>query len=231
MKDCWSVAFGIKDYDLAQELQKTFCFRRSYGDIVDTLLFMEHNHIYTMGSGTKPLDMKNIDRKDSRIPIRKTDRGGGATYHGPGQLVVYPILKLDHDISAEKYLRLLEDVIIATLDEFGIFSKRKKSMTGVWQSNKKIASIGVKVVQGVTKHGFSINASCDLSFFDGINACGFDRPAISMAEIFGCKINMASLKTSVERNFGKIFERKMISFDESELDKRFGDTLAAKIGI
>ena len=231
MNDCWSVMVGIKDYDEAQGLQKSLCFRRSYGDIPDTILFMEHDSIYTMGSGTKPEDVKDIDLMETDIRILKTDRGGGATYHGPGQLVVYPVLRLDPDIDVENYLRLLEEVIISSLSEFGVSPKRKREMTGVWADGKKIASIGVKVSQGVTKHGFSINVSCDLSFFYSINACGFKRPATSMAEFFDCEVNMANLITSVETNFGKVFDRRIISFDESELDRRLGESIAAKIGL
>jgi len=231
LKDCWSFNFGMRDYEEARELQKSLCFKRSYGDIVDTLLFMEHYSVYTLGSGTRPEDIKGIDRVETNIQTLKTDRGGGATYHGPGQLVVYPILQLDIAIDVEKYMRLLEEVIISSLGDFGVTSMRRRKMTGVWAKGKKIASIGIKASQGITKHGFSINATCDLSFFDHINACGFSMPATSIAELFDCEVNMASLIASVERNFGEIFDRRIISFDGSELDKKIGESLAAKIGI
>lgn len=153
------------------------------------------------------------------IEVLRVDRGGDVTYHGPGQLVGYPILQLERDnlrTDVVGYVRKLEQVIIALLADYGIIAKPIKGLTGVWvatpSGEAKIAAIGVKVnVRAVTKHGFALNLNTDLSYFDGIIPCGIrDKGVTSLAALLGAPVDEAEAQQRLVQRFGSVFEREMI---------------------
>jgi lipoyl(octanoyl) transferase len=175
---------GTVDYAAAWTLQTALHERRTRGDIPDTLLLLEHPHVYTIGRRGNATDVLwDADALRARgVDVVETDRGGQVTYHGPGQLVGYPIVDLGPGADLVRYVRRLEDVLIATLERYGIAAERDEGNTGVWTSDSKIAAIGVRVTRGVTKHGFALNVSTDLSYFAGIVPCGItDKGVTSMA--------------------------------------------------
>jgi lipoyl(octanoyl) transferase len=160
---------GIVDYSAALELQNTLANARLRGDIGDILLLLEHPHVYTLGRGADERFM--LDPAD--IPVYRVSRGGQVTYHGPGQLIGYPIVQLeDTERDVLRYLRRLEQVLIEALATYGITAQRRARLTGVWIGQQKIASIGVGFRRWVSQHGFALNVATDLSFFDAIVPCG-----------------------------------------------------------
>ena len=179
------------------------------------LIFCEHPHVYTLG---KSGDLKNLlidgpKRKEKNISFYKINRGGDITYHGPGQLVVYPILDLDYFFSdIHKYLRYLEDSVILTLSQYGLKGKRIEGLTGVWVEDqngidKKICAIGVKSSRWVTMHGIGFNINSDLSYFNNIIPCGInDKSVTSLKQELGIKIDMNELKNRFKSNFINIFK-------------------------
>jgi lipoate-protein ligase B len=166
------VDLGVVDYDAALALQADLLAARGRGESADMLLMLEHPHIFTLGRGA---DERFIVDNPAGVPVRRVSRGGQVTYHGPGQLIGYPILKLEgSDRDVTKYLRGLEAAMIDALAKFGIDASRRDSMTGVWVGARKIASIGVGLRRWITWHGFALNVSTDLSYFDSIVPCGID---------------------------------------------------------
>jgi lipoate-protein ligase B len=195
------VSLGLIDYQTAWDWQRRIAELRAEGAIEDTVLLLQHSHTYTLGrSGDrKHLLMSEAERKRRGVAVFEVDRGGDITYHGPGQLVVYPILalgkpgpdgRLPH-LDYVGYLRSLESVIIDTLQPFGITGHREEGLTGVWVDTAagpaKVAAIGVKVTAaGVSMHGLALNVDPDLSFFSGIVPCGIaDKGVTSMAKLLG----------------------------------------------
>jgi len=182
---------------------------RRAGLIPDTLVLLEHPHTYTIGrSGTRDhvfLDETELAARG--ITCLDVDRGGDVTYHGPGQLVGYPILDLGPTPDVGLYLRNLESSLIDVLADFGITAGRLSGYTGVWIGDRKIVAIGVKVSQGVTTHGFALNVSTDLSLFTHILACGIpDKGVTSMALELGAAPSMASVEDAVVARFSERFE-------------------------
>jgi lipoyl(octanoyl) transferase len=166
------VRSGALDYATALELQNALLAARLRDEIEDTLLLLEHPHVYTLGRGA---DERFLVDPPAGVPVFRISRGGQVTYHGPGQLVGYPILKLEGpDRDVLRYLRKLEQVLIDTLVRCGIEARRRTGLTGVWVGNEKIASIGVGIRRWVTSHGFAINIATDLSYFDRIVPCGIE---------------------------------------------------------
>jgi lipoyl(octanoyl) transferase len=167
---------GLVDYGVALALQEQLLELR-YRDLIgDTLLLREHPHVFTLGRGAQEAD---IVEHIPGVPVYRVGRGGHATYHGPGQLVGYPIIKLDgqaRDVHA--YLRALEAVIIAALEDHGVAAQRRVGLTGVWVGTRKIASIGVGIRRWVTMHGFAVNVNTDLRYFSAIVPC----------RIYGCSM-------------------------------------------
>jgi len=182
---------------------------RRAGLIPDTLVLLEHPHTYTIGrSGTRDhvfLDETELAARG--ITCLDVDRGGDVTYHGPGQLVGYPILDLGPTPDVGLYLRNLEGCLMAVLADFKITAGRLSGYTGVWIGDRKIVAIGVKVSQGVTTHGFALNVSTDLSLFTHILACGIpDKGVTSMALELGAAPSMASVEDAVVARFSEGFE-------------------------
>lgn len=220
MPVCKVWRLGRVAYGEAWALQNRLVDERGRGG-VDRLLLVEHPHTYTLGSsGHEDYVLLPPDELARRgIEVLRVDRGGDVTYHGPGQLVGYPILQLGRDTLRADfvgYVRKLEQVIIALLADYGIAAKPIKGLTGVWvdtpAGEAKIAAIGVKInVRAVTKHGFALNLNTDLSYFDGIIPCGIrDKGVTSLAALLGAPVDEADAAQRLVRHFGAIFEREMI---------------------
>jgi lipoate-protein ligase B len=192
---------GRMPYPEAWELQKRLVEERSRGSIEDTLILVEHDHVITLGKKTTPENFKPQD-----IPVFQVERGGDATYHGPGQLVGYPIVRLPSP-NVHAFVRGLEDVLIEATRAFGIESVRIEGHTGVWVGGKKLASIGVAVSNWVTYHGFALNVNTDLAYFQLIKPCGLDPDKMtSMQKVLGRDVEFAQVKREVVSHFLLGFE-------------------------
>jgi lipoate-protein ligase B len=197
---------GKSHYNDAWELQKRLQSQRISGQIDDQLLLVEHFPVYTLGKNT-PKEHLLIKESDN-ISIIQTDRGGDITFHGPGQLVGYPILDLNqYKRSISWYMRELEQLIIDVLKEYDINAGRKKGLTGVWVKGKKIAALGVRISKWVTMHGFSLNINPDLKYYQGIIPCGITEYGVtSMADLLNDDVpNMSEIKDILVKHFIAIF--------------------------
>ena len=199
---------GQVPYEEAWALQRQVADQRRAGRMPDTLILLEHPHTYTIGrSGSRDhvfLDEAELAARG--ITCLDVDRGGDVTYHGPGQLVGYPILDLGPTPDVGLYLRNLEGCLIDVLAGFGIVASRVSGYTGVWIGDRKIVAIGVKVSQGVTTHGFALNVSTNLSFFTHILACGIpDKGVTSMAAELGAAPPMTAVDDAVVARFSERF--------------------------
>ncbi|MBI4055338.1 MAG: lipoyl(octanoyl) transferase LipB [Elusimicrobia bacterium] len=197
------VDLGLRDYRKVWTLQKELVRRRSAGKIPDTLLLVEHSPVYTVGRGLRK-DSQDIP---SSIPVYEVERGGGVTYHGPGQLAGYPILHLqEKNLKISDYFRLLEEVILQTLAAFDISGNRIRGFRGVWVEKKKIASIGIAVSQGIAYHGFALNVNPDLDFFEKICPCGLQPSSMtSMEKILNGSPSMAAVRQELSSTFRSTF--------------------------
>jgi len=191
--------FGRMDYGKALGLQKELASMRAKGEIPDALILVEHDHVITLGRKTTPANFKPQD-----IPVFEVERGGDATYHGPGQLVGYPIVLLtDHDV--RRHVRNMEEAIIQTARAFGIESERLEGHPGIWVGGKKLASIGVAVTDWVTYHGFALNVNTDLSYFEYIRPCGLDPSTMtSMQRIKGEPLPFDEVKARFAREYSTV---------------------------
>jgi lipoate-protein ligase B len=218
VKTLKSMRPGRVPYRDAFELQGRLHRQRVDGIIDDTLVLLEHPHVYTIGRRGTPDDVLwNVETLRARgVEVVDTDRGGMVTYHGPGQLVGYPIIDLGAGADLVAYLRDLEDAIIRTLAVYGIEGHRDTANTGVWVDHAskaaaprgaaKIAAIGVRVTRNVTKHGFALNVSTDLSYFAGIVPCGIsDRGVTSMATELSEPPALDDVASTFERAFYDVF--------------------------
>lgn len=199
---------GRTRYSQALQVQRELVERRKRGEIPDQLLFVEHPHVVTMGRNGHAENVLATPEVLERtgIEFHQTDRGGDVTYHGPGQLVGYPILDLrewKRDVVA--YIRGIEEAILRALAEFGIAAGRADGMTGVWVDGRKIAAIGVHISRWVTSHGFALNVSTDLSYFRYIVPCGLTQPVTSMREL-GSGASRREVLEALARGFSRTFE-------------------------
>jgi lipoyl(octanoyl) transferase len=195
---------GLVPYTEAWEYQRQTHAMRLAGEIPDTLILLEHPPVYTFG---KNADQSNlIDARDAEI-IR-SDRGGDITWHGPGQLVGYPIINLeDHKKSVSWYMRNLEEVIIQTLQHFDLKGERIAGMTGVWVGNQKVCAMGVRLSRWVTMHGFALNVGPDMSYFNGMIPCGIKgKGVVSMQELLGSEIRVEAVSPPLIQAFQSVFE-------------------------
>lgn len=202
---------GRMGYADAFALQQDLVTRRKRGEICDQLLFVEHPHVVTMGRNGHDENVLAAPELLARagIDFQRTDRGGDATYHGPGQIVGYPIVDLrewKRDVVA--YVRAIEQVLIETLGEFGIEGHRDPGATGVWTERGKVAAIGVHISRWVTSHGFALNLDTDLNYFRYIVPCGLTRPVASMRAL-GSNASREQVMGALERTFGRVFGRNM----------------------
>ena len=199
-------------YGTALELQQRLVAERKQGAICDQLLLLEHEHVVTLGRNGHMENLLASGEALERagISFYPTDRGGDITYHGPGQLVGYPILDLrdwKRDVGA--YVRGIEQAIIDTLAGFGIEAGRIPKLTGVWVDGRKIAAIGVHISRWVTSHGFALNVSTDLNYFQYIVPCGLTMPVTSMAQL-GVRASIEETGEILAGHFGRIFQCEML---------------------
>ncbi|HEV2447025.1 MAG TPA: lipoyl(octanoyl) transferase LipB [Candidatus Sulfopaludibacter sp.] len=213
MRNCCVRELGRVDYGRALLLQQELIAQRKQGLVADHLLLLEHPHVITLGRNGHMENLLAGDEVLSRagISFYPTDRGGDVTYHGPGQLVGYPILDLrewKRDVGA--YVRGVEQTIIDTLADFGIGAGRIPKLTGVWADDRKIAAIGVHISRWVTSHGFALNVNTDLSYFQYIVPCGLTKPVTSMAQL-GVRANLEEVSRSLAGHFGRVFDCEMLA--------------------
>ena len=196
---------GFKKYKSVLSLQKKLQKQRIAGNTQDTLILVEHEPVYTLGKNANKHHL--LQSRDKSVEVHNIERGGDVTFHGPGQLVGYPILDLrNYKKSVSWYMRTLEELTIRVLKEFDIKGSRIKGLTGVWVGNKKIAAQGVRISRWVTMHGFSINVCPQLSYYDGIIPCGiFDYDVTSMEECLNKKLSIKKIKNSVSEIFLELF--------------------------
>ena len=229
MLECLWADLGTVDYAGAFALQRELVGRRQRGEIPDLLLLLEHPHVITLGRNGKRENLLAAEEHLRRagVAFHPTDRGGDITYHGPGQLVGYPILDLRHwkrDVVG--YLRALEQVLIDALSDFGIAAGRLAGMTGVWAEAPpgapgpaKIAAMGVHISRWVTSHGFALNVTTDLSYFQYIVPCGLaGKPVTSMERLIGAAPPGERVIDALVRHFGRTFERQMTPVSAAQLE-------------
>lgn len=205
-----TIGCGRTGYRELWEVQKTIWEARVAGRIPDTLLLTEHDHVYTLGrtADANHLVASGAFLREKGIDVVATDRGGDVTYHGPGQLVVYPILSLERfGNDLHRYLRMLEESIVRMLGSFGIAGAQDPAYTGVWVGNDKLASIGIRVGRWVTMHGAAINVCTDLSYFDGIVACGiFHKGLTSISALLERRVTLAEAAERFIPAFCSVFQ-------------------------
>ena len=206
MSTCLAIPLGLLDYQAAYDLQRRLHAQVVAGELPDLLLLLEHPHVYTLGRRGQQSHILASDEALTQLGVEThfTDRGGETTYHGPGQLVGYPIFNLRRwGGGVRKYVETLEQVLIGTLSEFGIAAHSEGKPTGVWVGDAKIAAIGVRVSRSVTMHGFALNVSPDLSFFDHIVPCGMPGARVtSMAQELGQEIAVSDVIPAISQSFG-----------------------------
>ncbi|MGJ3235466.1 lipoyl(octanoyl) transferase LipB [Marivirga sp.] len=233
-KETQFLSLGMMDYKEAWDYQEELFLKtieiktanrkieeESHQITPNYLIFLEHPHVYTLGkSGSESnllLDENGL--KEKKATYYKINRGGDITYHGPGQIVGYPILDLDNFFTdIHKYLRLLEEAVILTLQDYGIESGRIKGLTGVWidheegaENPRKICALGVKSSRWVTMHGFAFNVNTDLNYFKNIIPCGIDDKAVtSMEAELGEKQDMTVVSNKLKQNIADLFEMKLL---------------------
>ena len=215
------IDLGVVDYKKAWDLQHGLWSRRVKGELPDLLLFLEHPHVITLGrrGNRSHLIASPEVLEEMKIPIFHVERGGDVTYHGPGQLVVYPIFNLkEYGYRLIRYVDQLEEVILCVLKDFGMDGRKDSLNRGVWVNGEKIASIGVAIKRWVSFHGFSLNYETDLKYFDLIHPCGLvGKKMTSMTEILGEKISRKSLIERIRLHFKEIFLRDWETKDPDEL--------------
>ena len=192
---------GMQAYKKSWNFQKSLLKKRSNNEINDTLIFVEHEPVYTLGKNANENHI--LQNYPEEIKTFHIERGGDVTYHGPGQLVGYPILDLrEYKKSISWYMRTLEQIIIDTLSEFNIQADRKNGLTGVWYKNEKIAALGVRVSKWITMHGFSLNINPDLNYYKSIIPCGiFEYGVTSMSKILNEDVDKESVKSALKIKF------------------------------
>lgn len=221
-RDAWLIDLGRRDYAEVWKLQKQLVGERIRDQVPDALVLVEHPPVVTLGRHRQPDAFTSLS-SERDVPLYEIERGGQATYHGPGQLVGYPILKLDAERrDLHRYLRDLEAVLMQALDDFGIPTQRSEGATGVWTSDRpsrKLASIGIAVRRWVTYHGFALNVSTDLRDFQIISPCGFNPEVMSsMTQELGRKMTLDEVKPSIRAHFQSRFDVHLCPRDMTDRD-------------
>ena len=222
MSECWQVDLGRRGYEEALAFQRRLVDARQEGRVPDVLVFVEHPPTYTLGRSARRehllVDAATLDKLEASV--FETDRGGDVTFHGPGQLVGYPIIDLKSwKPDVHEYLRALEALLIDAVREFGIQATREEGLTGVWHPRGKLAAIGVRVSRWVTSHGFALNVATDLEYFKHIVPCGiFGRTVSSMENVLEAPVARGPVKDAVSRAFARIFDRDVHVHETHEAD-------------
>ena len=213
MNTCLVATTGLLEYQDGYDLQRRLHGQVVAGEMPDLLLMVEHPHVYTLGRRGRQADILVDDAELGRLGVEThvTDRGGEVTYHGPGQIVGYPIVNLRRwGGGVRDYVETLERSLIGALGEYGILAYSEGMPTGVWAGEAKVAAIGVRVSRSVTMHGFALNVCPDLSFFDHIVPCGMpDARVTSMARELGRDVAVSDVMPAVVRAFGREFGMRM----------------------
>lgn len=215
---CWVVDAGLIRYAAACELQQQLVAARKAGAIPDVLLLCEHPHVITLGRNGKRENLLAGNRllAQMNVEFHPTDRGGDITYHGPGQVVGYPILDLtEHRRDVRWYVEQLEETMIRASAEYGVRARRVDGRHGIWvdmrAGEEKLGAIGVHLSRWVTSHGFAYNVSTDLRFFDLVVPCGISgRRATSLERLLGHAVDVAEARERLTSNFGQVFNRELI---------------------
>ena len=230
---------GILDYATGLRLQQKLVGLRKDGLIGDVLLLLEHTQVITLGRNARAANVIASSEllAERGVELFECDRGGDVTFHGPGQLVGYPIFDLRgftssdgnrKNLGAVEYVRRLEEILIRTCADFRIPSERVAGLTGVWTSRPeaKIAAIGVHISRGITSHGFALNVNTDLDYFNLIIPCGItSKPVTSMAKERGQQLSLLDVAHSISRNFGIVFESQMLWLENLD------DLLGHSVGV
>lgn len=228
------IQLATVEYATALRLQQSLVELRKQGRVDDVLLFLEHPPVITLGRNAQRRNLLKTEADLGRrgVEIFECDRGGDVTFHGPGQLVAYPIFDVrgfTPKLGAVAFVRKLEEVLILTCREFGIASQRISGLTGVWTAGDvpaKIAAIGVHISRGVTSHGFALNVTTDLDYFRLIVPCGIaDKPVASMAKELGRAIDLPEIAAVAARHFGDVFGT------DTMLVESLDGLLAEKVGV
>jgi lipoate-protein ligase B len=226
MRIAWLVECGCLPYGEALVLQRALLAARQAERIADTLLLLEHPPVITIGRAGRSANIL-VPRgllAARGFEVFEIERGGDVTYHGPGQLVGYPILNLralDEDVV--RFVRMLEGVLIRTLEMFGIEAGRRRGYPGVWVGEAKIAAIGVAVKRKVTMHGFALNVGPNLEHFALINPCGLGKPVTSMARVLGRRVELVEVQPAVTRAFAEVFHMGLAPVTIEAIRARVGD--------
>lgn len=220
-KPCWDYQESLFNRTIAQKIANRDLPEAEQTITQNHLLFVEHPHVYTLGKSgdVSHLLINEAELEEKEATYYKINRGGDITYHGPGQIVGYPILDLDHFFTdIHHYLRLLEETIILTLDDYGIKAGRSKGETGVWLDAdnafkaRKICAFGVRCSRWVTMHGWGFNVNSDMSYFKNIVACGIqDKGVTSLDKELGQTVNMAEIKEKLKTHFSNLFGCELVT--------------------
>lgn len=242
-KICWVVDLGLIAYTPACELQQGLVVLRKAGTIPDVLLFCEHPHVITLGRNARNENLlaSNQLLEQQGIELATTDRGGDVTYHGPGQVVGYPILDLTEHRGGRGrgrdlrwYVGQLEETMIRASADFGVSARRSEAGHGIWidagagrvadTGEEKMAAVGVHLSRWVTSHGFAYNVSTDLRYFDLIVPCGIaGKRATSLERALGRAVSGEEVRARLAERFGEVFGRTMISVTREELERALGE--------
>ncbi len=199
--------WGRTRYEQARRQQEEFVAKRIAGEVADTLIFTEHEPVFTVGTrrdADQHLVWNDEQLATAGVEVVTTNRGGDITYHGPGQIVGYPIISLDRRRDLHAYLRFLEQVMINSVGTLGLAATRREGLTGIWLGDRKVAAIGVAVRRWVAYHGFALNVNANLDHFKGIVPCGIastDGTVTSLQEMLGHELDLAEVKTLLAREF------------------------------
>ena len=218
-------------FSAAWNLQQELVARRKAGEIPDQLLFVEHPHVITLGRNANRKNVLASEAELERlgIELHDTDRGGDVTYHGPGQLVIYPILDLrDWKRDVVAYVRALEQVIIEAVGRLGVQAEPLPGCTGVWVGEAKLAAIGVHISRWVTSHGAAVNVSPKMEYFNRIVPCGIRKPVTSLQAINGRVISHEAMISLVTKSFSRIFQRRIRALNASDGSRVTGQAPASK---
>jgi lipoyl(octanoyl) transferase len=218
-------SLGLVSYGAALPLQEQLVTARRAGEIDDQLLLLQHPHVITLGTSahSEHVLVDESQRKLLGIELFDTGRGGDVTYHGPGQLVGYPILDLKPDrCDLHRYVRDIEEALMRALASFELQTTRKEGLTGVWVGDEKIAAIGVRVSSGwITSHGFALNVNTNLAFFDAIVPCGIRQHGVtSIARQCGHEIELTEVENIVAREFASVFGRALTFGDAANISRK-----------
>lgn len=221
---CIVEQLGLVGYRDALRIQQGKVSERKAGTIPDTLLLLEHPHVYTLGRNARRehLLVSSSRLAEMGAELFETDRGGDITYHGPGQLVGYPIFDLTrHRRDLGWYMRSLEEVFIGVARDFGLEAGRVAGAAGVWTGNDKLVAMGIHVSRWVTSHGFAFNVNTNLAYFDSIVPCGLhDRGVTSLEKLLGKRVEMDAVIDRVIEHFGTVFDLAMVrQMEESKVER------------